>query len=48
MGRRLLIWTERNKVPKVFDDWYDVVDWIKQENLAGRSVTIIKWEYVDP
>lgn len=35
-----------SKVPKVFNDWYDVADYIKQENGAGRSVTITKWEYV--
>lgn len=26
-------------------DWYQLADYIKQENLAGRSVTIVNWEY---
>lgn len=29
----------------VFRDWYDVADWIKQENLAGRPVIILEWNY---
>jgi hypothetical protein len=43
---RILMYLTISKVPKVFNDWYDVADYIKQENGAGRSVTITKWEYV--
>ncbi len=42
---RILLWTEEYKLPKVFNDWFSVADWIKQENLAGRKVTIVNWEY---
>lgn len=31
----------------IFEDWYDFADYVKQENLSGRSVTIYHWEYVD-
>lgn len=34
------------KISKVFDDWYDFADYCKQENLAGRDVTVTHWEYV--
>lgn len=44
--KRVLIHTSDSSIPKCLDDWFDVADYIKQENLAGRSVTIIKWEYV--
>lgn len=30
----------------IFDDWFDFADYVKQENLAGRSVTITHWEYI--
>ena len=43
---RILIWLGDTKIPKVFDDWYDLADYIKQENEANRSVTITKWEYL--
>lgn len=33
-------------LPKVFTDWYDLADYIKQENEAERDVTIKRWEYV--
>lgn len=48
MSRRLMVWFSNNGsvIPKVFTDWYDLADYIKQENLAGRTVTINKWEYV--
>lgn len=44
--RRILLWTTRSKIPRCFDDWFDVADWIKQENLDGRTVTIVRWEYI--
>lgn len=31
----------------IFTDWYDFADYVKQENLRGRTVTICKWEYID-
>lgn len=31
-----------------YNDWYDLADFIKQENLAGRSVTVYRWEYHRP
>ena len=31
---------------KIFPDWYDFADWLKQENLNGGPVVIIAWEYV--
>lgn len=31
----------------VFDDWYEFADYIKQENLQGRAVTVTHWEYVE-
>jgi len=30
-----------------FADWYGFADYVKQENLAGRSVTVHMWEYYD-
>jgi hypothetical protein len=29
----------------IFRDWYGFADYVKQENLAGRSVTVCHWEY---
>lgn len=48
MKHRLMVWFINNcsLIPRVFDDWFDLADYIKQENLAGRDVTIRKWEYV--
>jgi hypothetical protein len=43
---RLLVWTTGTKVPHCFNDWWDLADYIKQENQTGQSVTVIKWEYV--
>jgi len=43
---RLLVWTADTKIAHCFNDWWDLADYIKQENLADRSVTITKWEYV--
>lgn len=28
-----------------FYDWFDCADWIKQETLAGKVVTIVAWNY---
>lgn len=28
-----------------YTDWFDLADFIKQENEAGRYVTIYRWEY---
>lgn len=30
---------------QTFIDWYDVADWLKQENLKGHQITIIGWHY---
>lgn len=30
----------------IFDDWFDFADYVKQENLRGKSVTITHWEYL--
>jgi len=49
-GRQIAIYTTRlwvmtqNKL--IFSDWYSFADWVKQENLYGRSVTITHWEYI--
>lgn len=32
---------------KYFSDWYDFADWIKQENLYNREITVVSWQYVD-
>lgn len=29
----------------IFRDWFCFADYVKQENLAGRAVTIVHWEY---
>lgn len=46
LPRRILIRLGGSAISKVFTDWYDLADYIKQENLAGRDVTIKNWEYV--
>lgn len=28
-----------------FSDWYNFADWLGEENRAGFSITIHKWEY---
>lgn len=43
---RILIWFGGTKIPKMFTDWYDFADYLKQEELAGREVVFKKWEYV--
>lgn len=43
---RVLVWTAGTKIPHCFNDWWDLADYIKQENLAGKMVAITKWEYV--
>jgi len=44
--KRILVRLGNTSIPKVFDDWSDLLDYIKQENLAGRVVAIRWWEYV--
>lgn len=29
----------------IFRDWYSFADYVKEENLQGRSVTVRHWEY---
>jgi len=31
---------------KLFTDWYDFADWMKQQNLQAGPVVVIAWEYV--
>jgi len=31
---------------KIFTDWYDFADYLKQAKLAGYFVTIYGWRYV--
>lgn len=31
---------------KMFTDWYDFADYMKQENLKGKPVIVIEWEYI--
>lgn len=44
MKRRILVWCN-DTMAKCFTDWWDFADFVKQENLAGRDVTIHRWEY---
>jgi len=30
----------------IFNDWFDFADYVKQENLHGRNVIIVNWEYI--
>lgn len=30
---------------KLFTDWYDFADWVKQLNKDGRPVCIFEWRY---
>lgn len=31
---------------KILEDWFDFADWVQQENLHGKVIAIVKWEYV--
>ena len=31
---------------RVFENWVEFADYIKQENLADRVVTILSWRYI--
>ena len=31
---------------KIFTDWYDFADWMKQQNLKLGPVVVIAWEYI--
>lgn len=33
-------------IDKEFTDWFDFADYVKQENLAYKHVTIFHWVYV--
>ncbi len=36
------------KTVLIFRDWYCFADYVKRENLQGRSVTVVHWEYFGP
>lgn len=48
MGRniKLNVTINWNRFDTILSDWFDVADWLKQENEAGRAVIIHNWEYV--
>lgn len=33
-------------MPKYFASWFEFADYVQQETLTGRPVTIYKWSYV--
>lgn len=33
-------------LPRYFKDWYEFADYVQQETLTGRPVTIYKWSYI--
>lgn len=43
---RVLVWFVNNYNPVQFYDWFDLADYIKQENLKSRDVAIRRWLYV--
>jgi hypothetical protein len=44
----ICVWYLRHGETKhqICSDWYDFADWLKQEELAGRTVTFLRWEYM--
>lgn len=33
---------------QTFTDWFDFADYLKQQTLAGKVVTVKGWEYIQP